>query len=137
MEYALLADSAYISNKATYNYIHHSTNTTGKINTRDKFEIGLTHLDALKLSLFLLPENYLEEEDFLVRCIAESGSYCYQIATNLKIPKKSASALNIDPYIKKYLFRNMNYPKFEFRATVSIILNRYFPRISGVIYRCF
>lgn len=136
IEYSLKSDSGYIINQSTYTYLKHLEGATGKIQSVDKFKVRLTDLNALVICLFLLPDNYINEQEYFIKRIACSGSYYYRIAQNLNMSEFEIKSIKIqiDYYIKRYLSDAYYHRPTEVLDKLLMILNRYFPLIAKVIY---
>lgn len=136
IEYSLKSNLAYVSDLSTYFYYKHPEGVTGKVNSVEKLEARLTDLDALRICLFILPDNYETEIKYLIKRIAISGSYCYRLSLDVKLNSVEKNKLKkrIDYYIKRYLFDKSYNNKKELYDKTRVIINRYTIILAKTVY---
>ena len=117
---------------AEYIYVQHGTSVSNKAILNEKqLRIRLNDIEAMKESLDLIPNNYIDEKNFLIKRIILEGSSYYRISKKMVVSYETSKYINKNISEFMPLYKRIN--NITLKEKFKVFLNLNFPKIINII----
>lgn len=124
LEFLTYANSYMTVKGSKYIYVQHEESVSNKVIMNEKqLKVRLSDLEAMKLSIELLPENYIEEKNFLIKRIVKEGSSYYRISKKINASEEISRYLDKNLSFFLPIYKKLNSCSIKDRIIVLLNLN--------------
>ncbi len=116
---------------AEYIYVQHGTSVSNKAILNEKqLRIRLNDIEAMKESLDLLPNNYMDEKNFLIKRIILEGSSYYRISKKMVVSCETSNYISKNIIDFMPMYKRIN--NITLKEKFKVFLNLNFPKIVNL-----